>query len=310
MSKMKRTTFAIIVMVVLAFGTFIGSNVITNWVIETQILIKNIQQNLLDNHREKMRKVLRSTSDSILYYVNEENIDVTDDKNILRIINQHVSVLKNEEFGELLLIRISPDGKILYDSYWGTLKKFDILNNRTLENEIIPQKTVLNILNDDFKYNQYTLDNKITIDELNKIKTDYPDVFKIINRYITYTNLTNVNKILNEIKAGNSTNAEDHYSWQLKSGQTQLLEWVTIPPGSLGFNDVPDSMWGIENENHRWVLILRTNKENVLRSYTGVFREINKKIAITKILYMLLIFILISSIIIISYYIAILEKNK
>jgi len=307
---MKRTTIAITIMVILAFGAFIGSNVITNWVIETQQLITDIKVRLVNNHREKMREVLQSTSDSILYYVNREDIDVTENDNILRIINQHVSVLKNEEFGELLLIRISPDGKILYDSYWGTLRSFDITESRTLENEVIPQKAVIDILNNNLKGNSFTLDKKVTVEELNEIKGEHPDIFLAINRYITYEDLNNVNDILNEIKSGNSTNADNHYSWTLKSGQTQLLEWVTIPPGSLGFNDAPDSIWGIDNDNHRWVLILRTNKENVLRNYKNIFKEINEKVAITKILYMFLIFILISAIIIISYYIAILEKNK
>lgn len=305
---MERAKFAIIMLLVLALGVFVGSNFITNWIVETKGVIDDIERELILDHRSKMREILKNTSDSLLFHINNYQIDITKDKSILTLVDQYISVLKNEEFGELMLIRISPDGKILYDSYWSTLKPMGT-KTRSLSNEVIPQKAVTQQINKVIGNNEYTLDDRITIYELQQIKSEYPNLYDSIDNHINYINLSNVQNIFNEIRAGNSTNAQTNYTWELKSGEEELLEWVTIPPGSLGFYDIPDSTWGIENENHKWVLIMRSDKKDILRNYENVFFEIKEKIAVTKVLYMLLIFILISSIIIISYFIAILEKK-
>jgi hypothetical protein len=296
-------------LLILAIGVFVGSNIITNWINETDNITDKTARKLVLDHREKSRELLNYVSSSLLYEVENFNVDVTSDEKILQLINKHISPIKGNRFGEVMLVRISPDGKILYDSYWGTIRDIDITKNRTLSNEIIPQNIIIEQIDNFIKGNNYTKDGIITIEEINDLKIEYPQVYSIIDRYINYKNIENVSQIYKEIRSGNSTDSQDNYIWQLKSGETQLLEWVTIPPGSLGFYNIPDSVWGMENPNHRWVLILRSNKKNVLRNYLDVFRDINAKVAVTKVLYMFLIFILISSIIIISYYIAILEKK-
>jgi hypothetical protein len=305
---MERTKLAILLLLLLALGVFIGSNYITSWIAETGEIINDIQRELILDHRNKMREVLKTTSDNLLFHIYDYEIDVTDNDSVLLLVNQYISALKNDEFGEIMLVRISPDGKILYDSYWGTTRS-NGSGIRKISNEIVPQETIIEILDNNEEVQKYIIDNELTITEIEKIKEKYPNSYDLIARYINYKELSNVKEIFNEIKNGNSTNGQTNFKWELKSGEVQLLEWVTIPPGSLGFNDIPDSTWGVQNENHRWVLMMRSDKENILRNYKNIFKEIKEKIAVTKILYMFLIFIMISSIIIISYYIAILEKK-
>lgn len=302
---MKKSNFAVAVLIIIAIGVFLISNYVTHWTNEAIEIKEDIQQQLIQSHRNEMRQVLRSAREGLLYDVDRNELDVTDEDAINQLVYKHVAPLKNSSFGEVILLRINPDKRILYDSSNETIKEG--INCRDIEDEIIAQEKAEKIINGELKDNHFFKDGTLDIVELNIIKKKYPDVYNKLNEHIAYMNLPKVAKILRAVEQGNPTTSEDNYRWELKNGGVELLEWVVIPPGSLGFRDKPKSYFGIRKENQKWVLMLRAKEQAVLKQYKNIEKRYLTKIAVAKVMYIGFIFILISGILIISYYAAIIK---
>lgn len=306
---MKRTTIAIITLIMIGLSVFIISNFITHHTQKTLYISNELEKSVIQEHREKMREILKSSREGIMYDISQNSLDATSKKDIQKIILRHIAPIKSSEFGEILLIRLSPDGKILYDSSFETLQKN--VDSRNIDDEIIHQneaKKIISQFNDE-KLDEYLNKGVIEIEDLEKIKSDNPEVYEKLNELTTYENLNQVKNILDLIQEGNSTSSGENNFWTVNE-KKELLEWIVIPAGALGLDKNPDSEWGIEKDNHRWVMILRSNESNVLEHFKEFEEHIQQKVALNKILYVAFILLLCIGIIIIIYYVSLTEIKE
>lgn len=77
---------------------------------------------------------------------------------------------------------------------------------------------------------------------------------------------TQAELILNKMRLAQSTlNTEDNNWWNF-DGSPEYLEWVVIPPGSLGFNSEPTTIAGVKNSNYSKILIALGTQEDEIES--------------------------------------------
>jgi hypothetical protein len=85
--------------------------------------------------------------------------------------------------------------------------------------------------------------------------------------------------IMDKMKLAQSTlNTYDNFWWNF-DGSPEYLEWVVIPPGSLGFNSEPKTVGGIVNNKYSKLLIaLGTQEDEVQSTFTNNFTDIDNMI--------------------------------
>lgn len=109
-------------------------------------------------------------------------------------------------------------------------------------------------------------------------------------------------EILDKMRLAQSTlNTNDNYSWNF-DGSPEYLEWVVIPPGSLGFNSEPATIGGVKNKNYSKLLIaLGTEKDETESTFAKDFTTIETAINDINILVSLSVTICIFNLIIYVY---------
>lgn len=76
--------------------------------------------------------------------------------------------------------------------------------------------------------------------------------------------------------AQNTLNTDDNYWWNF-DGSPEFLEWIVIPPGSLGFNSEPTTIGGIKNNKYSKILIaLGTQDDEIESAFSKNFETIDK----------------------------------
>ena len=291
---MSKTTRGLVFLLLISMGVLIGSNFISEWTHDFQRTEEELERQIETTQREEMRNILNSISDSIVYEIESKNISVDDGEEINELISQFIFPLAHRNVGQMSLIRISPDEKVLFDSSSMTIKT-DI-EERTLEDEILSRTLIENIL-----------EEKRDSKTLSELKEESYATFSLIETYTEYDDVFEVENVIHGIRKGKPTTPNDKYEWTFKNGKTEILEWVIIPPGELGLDNRPDSRWGVNVENHRWVLLMRYDKSRIDRTINHIKEDNRIRLAITKMLYVILVFILIASISITLYYI---DLNK
>lgn len=90
--------------------------------------------------------------------------------------------------------------------------------------------------------------------------------------------------ILNKMRLAQSTlNTLDNYWWNF-DGSPEYLEWVVIPPGSLGFNNEPITNGGVKNPKYGKILIaLGTQEDEVQSTFQKDFSAMDNSIELTQI---------------------------
>lgn len=70
----------------------------------------------------------------------------------------------------------------------------------------------------------------------------------------------------------------DNYWWNF-DGSREFLEWVVIPPGSLGFNSEPTTIGGVKNNKYSKVLIaLGTQQDEIESTFSNNFKSLDMTI--------------------------------
>ena len=296
---MSKTRLGLVFLLIISLGVLLGSNIITDWTTQVDHSEQEIKRELENNNRQEMRMLLSATSDSIIYDIQENGTDIAEKENVEQIIFKHIAPIANNGLGEMYLFRISPDQKVLYDSSGETVKN-GILE-RCLTDEIIIDESAREIL----KEHSYDLEGGLNYQSIQRLKDKNYDLYSEIVKFTTYENLDNANYILEQIRIGEPSFPRDNHQWTIRNGTTEMIEWVVIPPGEFGLDNRPHSRWGVNIDNHRWVLLMRV-KDTTVFSLMDTIKEQNKqKEAIAKVLYVLLVFVLIASTTIVLYYIEI-----
>lgn len=85
--------------------------------------------------------------------------------------------------------------------------------------------------------------------------------------------------ILDKIRLAQSTlNTEDNYWWNF-DGNPEYLEWIVIPPGTLGFDYESYTVGGVKNPNYNKILIaLGTQQDEIESTFSNDFTTIDKTI--------------------------------
>lgn len=83
--------------------------------------------------------------------------------------------------------------------------------------------------------------------------------------------------ILDKMRLVKSTlTTNDNYWWNF-DGNPEYLEWIVIPPGSLGFNSEPITTGGMKNTKYSKILIaLGTQQDEIESTFTKNFETIDK----------------------------------
>jgi hypothetical protein len=89
--------------------------------------------------------------------------------------------------------------------------------------------------------------------------------------------------ILDKMRLAQSTLTTLDNNWWNFDGSPEYLEWIVIPPGSLGFNAEPITVGGIPNQKYSKLLIaLGTQQDEVQSTFTKNFETIDKTIEQTQ----------------------------
>lgn len=105
--------------------------------------------------------------------------------------------------------------------------------------------------------------------------------------------------ILSKMRLAQSTiNTNEEYWWNF-DGSPEYLEWIVIPPGTLGFNTEPITINGVKNANYSKILIaLGTQEDEIESTFEKDFQAIDENIYYIKIFMCLCIFVCFSNLII------------
>jgi hypothetical protein len=88
---------------------------------------------------------------------------------------------------------------------------------------------------------------------------------------------------LDKMRLAQSTLTTLDNNWWNFDGSPEFLEWIVIPPGSLGFNAEPITVGGVPNQKYSKLLIaLGTQQDEVQSTFTKNFETIDKTIEQTQ----------------------------